>query len=77
MTKSLELAFHEASRLPEPEQDALAEAIRSEIMGEEDWVRSFADSPNAFERLADEAIAESRAGRTHRVKPTSIWARSA
>jgi hypothetical protein len=37
MTKELERAFREASKLPEAEQDALAEAIRSEITGDEDW----------------------------------------
>lgn len=68
MTKALEQAFREASKLPEAEQDALAEAIRSEVMGDEDWERSFASSTDALERLADEAIAEHRAGRTQRVK---------
>jgi hypothetical protein len=68
MTKALEQAFREAAKLPEAEQDALAEAIRSEVMGDEDWERSFADSTDALERLANEAIAEHRAGRTQRVK---------
>jgi hypothetical protein len=68
MTKALEQAFREAAKLPEAEQDALAEAIRSEVMGDEDWERSFASSTDALERLADEAIAEHRAGRTQRVK---------
>ena len=68
MTKALEQAFRQAAKLPEAEQDALAEAIRSEVMGDEDWERSFADSTDALERLADEAIAEHRAARTQRVK---------
>jgi hypothetical protein len=68
MTKALEQAFREASKLPEAEQDALAEAIRSEVMGDEDWERSFASSTDALERLADEAIAEHRAGSTQRIK---------
>lgn len=68
MTKALEQAFREASKLPEAEQDALAEAIRSEVTGDADWERSFTNSPDAFEKLADEAIAEHRAGRTERVK---------
>ena len=68
MTKALEQAFREAAKLPEAEQDALAEAIRSEVMGDEDWERSFANSTDALERLADEAIAEHHAGRTQRVK---------
>jgi len=68
MTKALEQAFREASRLPEAEQDALAEAIRSEVLGEDDWERSFAGSVDALENLADEAIAEHRAGRTEPIK---------
>ena len=66
------MAYHTGTatrrQLPEAEQDALAEAIRSEVMGDEDWERSFADSTDALERLADEAIAEHRAARTQRVK---------
>ena len=68
MTKALERAFQEASKLPDVEQDALAEAIRNEVLGEEDWERSFSASADAIEKLADEAIAEHRAGRTQRVK---------
>ena len=68
MTKALEQAFREASKLPEPEQNALAEAIRNEVLGESDWERSFAGSPDALEKLADEAIAEHRAGRTEPIK---------
>ena len=68
MTKALERAFREASKLPEPEQDALAEAIRNEVLGDEDWERSFSESAGALEELADEALAEHRAGRTQPLK---------
>ena len=68
MTKALERAFQEASKLPEAEQDALAEAIRIEVLGEDDWERSFSSSLDALEKLADEAIAEHRAGRTQPLK---------
>jgi len=69
MTKALERVFHEASSLPEAEQDALAEAIRAEIAAEEDWERSFAESQGVLEQLADETIAEHRAGRTRPLDP--------
>jgi hypothetical protein len=69
MTKALEQAFREASKLPESEQNALAEAIRNEVMGENDWERLFTGSREALEKLADEAIVEHRAGRTQPVKP--------
>ncbi|MCI0439767.1 MAG: hypothetical protein L0177_11650 [Chloroflexi bacterium] len=42
MTKALEQVFREASKLPAAEQDALAEAIRNEIVAEEEWESSFA-----------------------------------
>ena len=69
MTKELEELFKETSGLPEAEQDALAEAIRAEIAAETDWDRSFASSLDVLERLADEAIANHRAGRTKPVHP--------
>ena len=69
MTKALEQAFREASKLPEAEQDALAEAIRSEITSDEDWEMSFAGSADLLEQLADEAVSEHRSGRTQPVDP--------
>jgi len=68
MTKALEQAFQEASKLPEAEQDALAEAIRNEVLSEDAWEQSFSTSSDELEKLADEAIAEHRAGRTQTLK---------
>jgi len=72
MTKALEEVFKEASKLSEAEQDALAEAIRAEIEAEEMWDQSFAGSLDIVERLADEAIADYRAGRTTPVDPDKM-----
>jgi hypothetical protein len=69
MTKALKEVFEEASRLPEAEQDALAEAIRAEIAAEKDWDTSFASSLDVLDRLADKAIADQRAGRTTPLEP--------
>ena len=41
MTKALEEVLKDVSKLPEAEQDALAEAIRAEIGTEKDWDQSF------------------------------------
>ncbi len=68
MIEALERAFREAPKLPETEQDELAEAIRNKVLGEYDWGRSFSASADVLEKLADEAIAEHRAGRTEPVK---------
>lgn len=72
MTRSLQHAFEVASRLPESEQDDLAAAILSEIEADERFERALADSPEALEQLAEEALAEHRAGRTQPLdsKPT-------
>ena len=72
MTKALEEVFKKASTLPEAEQDALAEAIRADIEAGKDWDKSFAGSLDVLERLADEAIAEHRAGRTKPVDPDKM-----
>lgn len=64
MTKLLEQAFAEAARLPESEQDALAQQVLDELRSEREWTHRFAASEDALERLADEALAEKRGGRT-------------
>lgn len=72
MTKALEEAFREASKLPEAEQDALAEAIKAEISAEGEWDSAFARSHDVLERLADEALADHRAGRTTPLDPEKM-----
>jgi hypothetical protein len=69
MTKALEEAFREASMLAESEQDSLAAAIRAEIEAEEKWDARLPASADALEQLADEALTEHRAGRTHPFDP--------
>ncbi len=72
MTKALDEVFREASKLSDAQQDALAEAIRAEIEAEKAWDKSFAGSPDVLERLADEAIADHRAGRTTPIDPDKM-----
>jgi len=69
MTKALEQAFREASKLPDAEQDVLAEAIQAEIAGEQEWDDTFDDSRQILEKLADEALGERRAGATRPMDP--------
>ncbi len=69
MSKALEKAFKEASKLPEAERGALAGAITAEIGAEKAWDKSFASSRDVLERLAEEAIADHRAGRTTPLDP--------
>ena len=72
MTKALEEAFRQASKLPETEQNALAEAIKAEISAEGEWANAFARSHDVLERLADEALADHRAGRTTPLDPKKM-----
>jgi hypothetical protein len=64
VTKALRKAFEAASKLPEAEQDALAAAILEELESERRWDELFERSADRLARLAKEALAEDRAGRT-------------
>ncbi len=69
MTKALEEAFRDASKLPEPEQDALAAAIKAELEAEDEWYALLSNSQDDLGKLADEALSEYRAGRTELLDP--------
>ena len=71
MTKLLERAFKEASRLSEIEQNALAKWVLEELEAEGRWEKTFAGSEDILDRLADEAIAAHKNGKT---KPLNIEA---
>ena len=72
MTKLLEEAFAEASKLPEREQDALATVILEELASERRWDQAFANSADLLAQLADQALAEHRAGKTHVLDPERL-----
>ena len=64
MTKVLEKAFDEASKLSEGEQNELGEWLLPEILSEREWDQAFARSQDLLARLAKEALAEDRRGQT-------------
>jgi hypothetical protein len=64
MTKLLEKALEEVSKLPASEQDAVAVILLEELASEQRWAASFAKSQEKIARLAEEALAEYNAGRT-------------
>jgi hypothetical protein len=72
MTRALERAFAAASRLPDREQEELAAAILDEIEAERRWEASLAASQDALKRLADEALAEHRAGESEPLDPDAL-----
>jgi len=64
MTKLLEKAFAEASKLSDIEQNALAKWLLLELEAERKWDVSFVASEDILERLADEALDAYRQGKT-------------
>lgn len=64
MTKLLEKALEEVAKLPASEQDALAVILLEELASEQRWSASFAKSQDALAKLAEQALADYKAGRT-------------
>ncbi len=72
MTELLEKACAEAEKLSPEEQDALARWILDELTSERRWDAAFERSQDALETLADEALAEHRAGLTEPLDPDAL-----
>ena len=66
MNQLLHEAFERLSELPKAEQDRFARFLLAELESERKWADLFArtESEDMLEHLADEALAEHRAGRT-------------
>ena len=62
MTTLLEKAFDAISRLPEDEQNAVAEWLLTELISEEGWDERFAETQSHLSALAQKALREA-AGR--------------
>ena len=69
MAKLLDRAFQEASKLPEITQNALANWLIEEMEDEKKWERTFAETEDILERLADEALLSDKQGET---KPLDV-----
>jgi len=67
MTQLLQTAFEEVTKLPESEQNRLARWLLEELSSERHWDTWFAESQDQFSQLAEEALAEHRAGKTQLV----------
>lgn len=72
MTQLLRKAFTEAEKLPEQEQDALADWLLAELESERRWEEAFSTSTDALDRLAEEALAEHRIGHTQELDPENL-----
>jgi hypothetical protein len=69
MTTLLEKAFKKAGRLPEVDQNALAKWVLDELHSETKWQRTFAESEDILDKLADEALEDKRKGKTTPLDP--------
>ena len=72
MSKLLEKAIAEASKLPESEQEAFGAWILAELESERRWDNLFARSQDLLSRMADEAHREYRAGLTEQLDPAKL-----
>jgi len=72
MTTKLEKAISALEDLPENEQDAVADWLLAELESERRWDELFARSPSLLEKMAAEALAEHRAGRTVELDPDKL-----
>ena len=69
MSQLMELAIQKVKQLPEEDQESIASIILQEIESEHRWDELFArpESADLLSRMADEALAESRAGHARKL----------
>ena len=73
MGKLLERAIEEAHKLSEDEQEAIGAWLLAEIESERRWDELFSRPVSAaLQRMAEEALADHRAGRTTPLDPNRL-----
>lgn len=72
MTQLLQKVFAKAGKLSELEQNALAKWLLQELSAEKRWDKAFAESEEALEKLADEALTEHKKNRTRPLDPDRL-----
>jgi hypothetical protein len=72
MTRALESVIFQLSSLPADDQDRIAGWLQSELESEQGWSQRFAQSQDALNALADEAVADALAGRTTPIDPEKM-----
>ena len=72
-TELLRRAFAEAGeKLPDYEQDAIAEWLLAAIAADAEWDTVLAASPDKLERLADRALKAYQAGDVETLDPSKL-----
>ena len=72
MTQLLDTALEQVRCLPPQDQDAIAALILEELADEQRWQESFDRSRDILSRMAAEALAEHRQGRTLPLDPDAL-----
>lgn len=73
MGNLLERAIEEAHKLSDDEQEAIGAWLLAEIESERRWDQLFSQPPSeALKRMAEEALADHRAGRTSPLDPDRL-----
>ena len=67
MTQLLEKALAQVSRLPDPDQDAIASLILDELADDREWDEAFTRSQELLGRLADRVRHDIRVGRVRNI----------
>lgn len=72
MTELLDKAFAQAAQLTDEDQNTLAYWILEFLEDEQRWDEAFANSADSLAKLADEALADYRAGNTQELDPETL-----
>jgi hypothetical protein len=72
LTRLLEKAIAELTKLPEAQQDSMAQWILDELEDEARWDQAFAGSLPQLEKLGRKALEDYRAGRTRELDPDDL-----
>ena len=72
MTKTLQKVIDEVAQLPPDEQETFAAWMLEELRSEQRWNELFARSQDMLARMADEALAEHKAGKSLPLDPDTL-----
>ena len=72
MTQLLKKVFAEAEKFSEIEQNALAKWLLNELSSEKHWDKTFAESEQTLENLANEALTEHKKKKTRPLDPENL-----
>ena len=72
MTQLLEKVFARVGKLSDIEQNALAKWLLNELSSERHWEKTFAESEDSLEKLADEALRDHKKKKTRLLDPGNL-----